>query len=808
MKLRCVKRARQSCALSFVFALLLTGCGGGGGAPSFMPATATAAAPPADPPASTGSSEPAPVTVMPVPEDPSVLTRFSHTVPFGEKGGFVASDQIVYELGTTAVADAKYKDVIYTVPLRGTVRYPSAAVESGSSSKPQLSPSGGFPVVVFLHGMHDSSELNNAKGYDYLQRDLAENGYVAVSIDAGKINGLNNDNASDAGALARGQLLMTTLDILRAGNATGVFNGVERAELKGKLDLDRVGILGHSRGAEAVAYAVELNKQRIGISFQDVQTARALRLGVSLAEADQAKAKAAVDSATIPAAAAAAKLKAAKDALKNARALVPAAPASVISALTQAVQDLQGPAKSTQAVLTAQKAALDAVEARLRDALAKVVPLQPINNDSTSWLATVNSQNALQQSGIVLPSSTEAPHKIRAVFSLAPINARRLSGVTHVPFATLLPMCDGDVYNMPGAQIFDDSRYTASDDSAPKFQLAARGANHNFYNSYWAEDDDAGSSSASLYCNKPGLIETLRISAPDQRRNGAFLIESFMRYFVGDEVQYAPYWKGQAPIPAAGCPAGESSCDERVVMTIHQPAGSRMLLQDFRNADSATKNPLGLSATFDGFQQAIQCQFLTLGLDLPAFGVPSSRPASCTDTSTGLSAQSLYAPGDNYAYRNYFPPGQQLIWSITDQAQLQWSKAGASMQVNTGDLSASGFDTLSFRMAVVTSIGQEVEVSVTDTQGRSGTVRGSDFTDALYNIARKPNGSIPLVDAPEDAIYADTGVTRPLLNMVAIPLKAFTLRNVDIGHIRQVTFRFPKASGSVAVNDVQLQRMN
>ncbi|QSI29240.1 hypothetical protein GNX71_06470 [Variovorax sp. RKNM96] len=745
------------------------------------------------------------MTVMPVPEDPSVLTRFSHTVPFGEKGGFVASDQIVYELGTTAVADAKYKDVIYTVPLRGTVRYPSAAVESGSSSKPQLSPSGGFPVVVFLHGMHDSSELNNAKGYDYLQRDLAENGYVAVSIDAGKINGLNNDNASDAGALARGQLLMTTLDILRAGNATGVFNGVERAELKGKLDLDRVGILGHSRGAEAVAYAVELNKQRIGISFQDVQTARALRLGVSLAEADQAKAKAAVDSATIPAAAAAAKLKAAKDALKNARALVPAAPASVISALKQAVQDLQGPAKSTEAVLTAQKAALDVVEARLRDALAKVVPLQPINNDSTSWLATVNSQNALQQSGIVLPSSTEAPHKIRAVFSLAPINARRLSGVTHVPFATLLPMCDGDVYNMPGAQIFDDSRYTASDDSAPKFQLAVRGANHNFYNSHWSETDDAETSNAALYC-KAGVIETLRLLPSDQRRNGAFLIESFMRYFVGDEVQYAPYWKGQAPIPAAGCPAGETRCDERVVVTIHQPASGRKLLQDFRNADSAAKNPLGLSVTFDGFQQAIQCRFLALGWDLP--GYPSSRPASCTDTLTGLSAQSLYGPGDNYPYRSFFPAGQQMIWSITDQAQLQWNAAGASMQVNTGDLSASGFDTLSFRMAVVASIGQEVEVSVTDTQGRSGTVRGSDFTDALYNIARKPNGSIPLVDAPEDAIYADTGVTRPLLNMVAIPLKAFTLRNVDIGHIRQVTFRFPKASGNVAVNDVQLQRMN
>jgi len=149
-----------------------------------------------------------------------------------------------------------------------------------------------------------------------------------------------------------------------------------------------------------------------------------------------------------------------------------------------------------------------------------------------------------------------------------------------------------------------------------------------------------------------------------------------------------------------------------------------------------------------------------------------------------------------------------LIWSVTDQAQLQWDKPGSAMTVNTGDLSAKGFDTLSFRMAVVAPIGQEVEVTIVDTQDRKVAVKGSDFSDALYGIARKRNGTIPLVDAPEDAIYADTGTTRPLLNMVAIPLKAFALHDVDLEHIKQVAFRFPKASGSVAVTDVQLQRMD
>jgi len=764
---------------------------------SFTPTPSTA--PPSSTTAPSDPAPTAPVTVMPQPEDPSVITRFSSTVPFGEKGSFVSSEQIVYGFGTTAVSDARYKDVIYTVPVRGTVRYPTGEAGTAGMSKVKLSSTGGYPVVVFLHGMHDSSELSNAKGYDYLQKSLAENGYVAVSIDAGKINGWSQSKtASDAGALARGQLLMTTLDLLRAGNATGVFNGVELAGLKGKLDLDRVGILGHSRGAEAVAYAVELNKQRVGISYQDVEAARELRTALALAKTEQAQAQTRVDNATADDAAASAKLSKAKAALAAAQALSPPAPSSLINFLTQEVQQLQIQALDAQAKLRAEKAALDTATIKVRDASA--IRLRSINADSTKWLAQTTSPDALLRSGIVLPSGSEAPHKLRAVFSLAPINAKQLSRVTHVPFATLLPICDGDVSNLAGAQIYDDSRYTAEDESAPKFQLAVRGANHNFYNDHWSEGDDS-QSTAPLYC-KAGKIDTLRLSPSDQRRNGAFLMESFMRYFVGDEVQFAPYWKGQAPIPAAGCPAGETSCDERAVLTIHQPAAQRKLLQDFRNVDSIAKNPSGLLTILENFKQTVQCQFL----GIREWAAPA-REAACTDPATKLSVASLFQEGENYSPWG-FDKKTLLIWSVADQAQLQWDKPGSVMTVNTGDLSAKGFDTLSFRVAVVAPIGQEVEVTVVDTQDRKVAIKGSDFSDALYGIARKRNGTIPLVDAPEDAIYADTATTRPLLNMVAIPLKAFALHGVDLEHIKQVAFRFPKASGSVAVNDVQLQRMD
>jgi dienelactone hydrolase len=780
----------KACAVLAGFALA-SGCGGGsdGGAASLAPIP-----PPPTTTVTGGAADPAPtipVTTPPEPEDPSVVTRFTATVPFGEKGDYLSSEQVVYGFGTTAVSDARYKDVIYTVPLRGTVRYPAGPASTPGSSKARPSASGGYPVVVFLHGMHDSSDLNNAKGYDYLQKNLAENGYVAFSIDAGKINGLNG-NASDAGALARGQLLMTTLDLLCAGNDTGVFNGVALPELKGRMDLGRVGLVGHSRGAEAVAYAVELNRQRVGISYQNVETARDIRAAAVPLQAAQEEAQQRVDAALSAVTDASVKLLLAKFKLQAAQGRSPAAPSSEIDALTQEVERLQRESQDAAAALKAAELELERANAALRN-LNTVV--RRINTNSEQWLQQSTSEEALRQSGVLLPSGNGDPHRIRAVFSLAAINKKQLSRITHVPFMTLLLSCDGDVYTLEGAQIFDESRYTAEDESAPKYQILVRGANHNFYNDYWAKTDDS-QIRAPLYC-KASEPETLRLSREDQRRNGMFLIGSFMRYFVGDEFQFAPYWKGQAPIPAAGCPVGEGSCDERVILTVHQPAAQRKLLQNLRAIDASAKNPSGLSTAYEKFTQAVQCRFLALKPD---------RDAACTDPASQAGVDRLFKEGALYGFT--YDAKTLLTWSITDQAQLQWTAAGAAMTIHTGDLSTRGFDTLSLRVAVVAPIGQQVEIALTDTQDRKAAIKGSDFSDALYGIARKPDGAIPLVDAPADAIYADTGTTRPLLNMVAVPLKAFALHGVDLAHIKQVTLRFPKASGSVAVTDVLLQRMN
>ncbi len=124
-----------------------------------------------------------------------------------------------------------------------------------------------YPLVIFLHGKHDTCYQGSSSGsaypcppgyksipsylgYDYLASSLAANGYIVVSISANGINAKDNSQlVSDGGALARAQLIQDHLDIWRSFNNGGdPFGG----RVRGRVDLTRVGTMGHSRGGEGV----------------------------------------------------------------------------------------------------------------------------------------------------------------------------------------------------------------------------------------------------------------------------------------------------------------------------------------------------------------------------------------------------------------------------------------------------------------------------------------------------------------------------------------------------------------------------
>jgi hypothetical protein len=126
------------------------------------------------------------------------------------------------------------------------------------------------PLVVFLHGRHEpcyvpgkgseppgkplkaaattawhctgkSKPVPSYLGYDYVQRLLASQGYVTVSISANAINALDF-HASDGGAAARAALIRHHLDHW----VQLVADGDQAA------DLGNVILVGHSRGGEGV----------------------------------------------------------------------------------------------------------------------------------------------------------------------------------------------------------------------------------------------------------------------------------------------------------------------------------------------------------------------------------------------------------------------------------------------------------------------------------------------------------------------------------------------------------------------------
>ena len=131
------------------------------------------------------------------------------------------------------------------LPIQGRVWYPDG--------------DGPFPLVLIVHGNHAMEDFSDP-GYAYLGELLASRGIVFVSVDENFINssfsgrldgllgrGLETEND------ARGWLLLKHLEQWRTWNDTAGH------AFSGRIDLERLALIGHSRGGEAVAVAAAFN---------------------------------------------------------------------------------------------------------------------------------------------------------------------------------------------------------------------------------------------------------------------------------------------------------------------------------------------------------------------------------------------------------------------------------------------------------------------------------------------------------------------------------------------------------------------
>ena len=106
---------------------------------------------------------------------------------------------------------------------------------------------GPFPLAVFAHGNHDPL-ANSTPGYLYLCQLLASHGIIAATIDVNFLNGWNFGE-NDARAIVH-------LEHLKQFRT---WDGTAAHPLHGKVDLNHILIIGHSRGGEGVGHASFFN---------------------------------------------------------------------------------------------------------------------------------------------------------------------------------------------------------------------------------------------------------------------------------------------------------------------------------------------------------------------------------------------------------------------------------------------------------------------------------------------------------------------------------------------------------------------
>ena len=329
---------------------------------------------------------------------------------------------------------------------------------------------------------------------------------------------------------------------------------------------------------------------------------------------------------------------------------------------------------------------------------------------------------------------------LRAVMALAPTDHadQQPAGVA---WGTLLPLCDRDVADLSGARVYERVK---GEPGVARVQYALAGANHNWFNSVWVDDEaDALGGRDDAAC-APDSPTSLRMTAEEQRRAGVALMGAFLRRYVGPEPALEPLVTGERGLPGSACPA-QGDCGTRVQIS-HVAPHRRLLL-----APGEGEKPQG-----SGFARLETC-----------------GPAGEDEN------------GDAVTTCPAVPTR-----SVTTQLVLSWD-GPATLRVPLAEPDASGFGALSVRAAAV--FGDE----------RNPAGSSQDFTVELVDVAGRRAGVAAAPFAHGALIPAPGGSARELvLGGVRLPLDAFS--GVDLRRLQSVELRF-SGRGTLQLADLALQ---
>lgn len=135
------------------------------------------------------------------------------------------------------------------------------------------------PLILLVHGNHGSCDVNapagtmtptcavykrNEAGYAYLGENLATWGYTVFSLSQDQLM-LRQDGNKGKGMHQRRMLIAATLDALAKASSDGLPTDEHTTigdTVEGHLDMTRIGMMGHSRGGDAVANFLDYNRIR------------------------------------------------------------------------------------------------------------------------------------------------------------------------------------------------------------------------------------------------------------------------------------------------------------------------------------------------------------------------------------------------------------------------------------------------------------------------------------------------------------------------------------------------------------------
>jgi len=154
-----------------------------------------------------------------------------------------------------------------------------------------------------------------------------------------------------------------------------------------------------------------------------------------------------------------------------------------------------------------------------------------------------------RDAGSPWPALIGPPVNFEGIFEIGPVDGQtgRTLNAEGLPWNVLLPMCDGDVFNLQGVRVFDRMLRNRTDNPATqKSTFTVWGANHNFYNTEWQLSDSPG-------CLGHRRLFDRLLGSADQRQTALASVLAFFRAHVGTvkNPEFANIFNPQFALPAS-----------------------------------------------------------------------------------------------------------------------------------------------------------------------------------------------------------------------------------------------------------------